>query len=137
MQTIVGSNGQIGQELAKELYRNYTHNLRLVSRHPQPVNDSDELVAADLLDLTATKNAVAGSDIVYFTAGLPMDSNLWQQQFITMLTNVMSACRLSKSKLVFFDNTYMYPKTNQLQVENSPFEPRGVKSTVLKWQKYC
>lgn len=35
MQTILGSNGQIGYELAKELYKNYTNELRLVSRKPQ------------------------------------------------------------------------------------------------------
>lgn len=35
MQTILGSNGQIGYELANELYQNYTKELRLVGRHPQ------------------------------------------------------------------------------------------------------
>ena len=35
MQTILGSNGPIGQELAKELARNYTRDIRLVSRHPR------------------------------------------------------------------------------------------------------
>lgn len=35
MQTILGSSGQIGQELAKELYKNYTHDIRLVSRNPR------------------------------------------------------------------------------------------------------
>ena len=32
MQTILGSSGQIGQELAKELYKNYTHDIRAVTR---------------------------------------------------------------------------------------------------------
>lgn len=31
MQIILGSNGQIGHELAKELYKNYTKEIRLVS----------------------------------------------------------------------------------------------------------
>jgi short-subunit dehydrogenase len=42
MQTILGASGQIARELARELKRNYTDDLRLVSRHPQKVNDSDE-----------------------------------------------------------------------------------------------
>ena len=32
MQTILGANGQIAVELARELHRNYTQNLRLVSQ---------------------------------------------------------------------------------------------------------
>lgn len=37
MQTILGSNGQIGQELAKELFKKYTKDIRLVSRKPRKV----------------------------------------------------------------------------------------------------
>lgn len=35
MQTVLGSNGQIGQEIAKEIYNNYTQHIRLVSRNPK------------------------------------------------------------------------------------------------------
>ena len=44
MQAILGANGQIAVELARELKRNYMQNLRLVSRNPRKVNNSDELV---------------------------------------------------------------------------------------------
>lgn len=46
MQTILGASGQIAQELARELKRAHTDDLRLVSRHPKKINDSDTLVAA-------------------------------------------------------------------------------------------
>ena len=49
MQTILGSNGQIGQELAKALHQTHTKDIRLVSRKPIRVNVTDELVSADLL----------------------------------------------------------------------------------------
>ena len=91
MQTILGSNGQIGHELAKELYKNYTKEIRLVSRKPQKIHDSDELVSADLLDFNETNNAISGSDIVYFTVGLPMDSEMWMKQFSKILDNVIEA----------------------------------------------
>ncbi|WP_158693571.1 NAD(P)H-binding protein, partial [Neorhizobium alkalisoli] len=65
MQTILGASGQIAQELARELKRAYTDDLRLVSRNPRKVNDSDTLVAADLLDAQQTLAAVKGSDVVY------------------------------------------------------------------------
>lgn len=130
MQTILGSNGQIGHELAKELYKNYTKEIRLVSRKPKKIHDSDELVSADLLDFNETNNAISGSDIVYFTVGLPMDSEMWMKQFSKILDNVIEACKIHRSKLVFFDNTYMYPKTSAIQFENTIFSPSGKKSLV-------
>ncbi len=130
MQTILGSNGQIGHELAKELYKNYTKEIRLVSRKPQKIHDSDELVSADLLNFNETNNAISGSDIVYFTVGLPMDSEMWMKQFSKILDNVIEACKIHRSKLVFFDNTYMYPKTSAIQFENTIFSPSGKKSLV-------
>lgn len=50
MQTILGANGQIAEELARELKRNYTADIRLVNRKPKKVNDSETLFAANLLD---------------------------------------------------------------------------------------
>ncbi len=35
MQTILGSSGQIGQELAKALHKDFTTDIRLVSRNPK------------------------------------------------------------------------------------------------------
>ncbi|WOX40942.1 NAD(P)H-binding protein, partial [Serratia marcescens] len=107
MQTILGASGQIAQELARELKRAYTDDLRLVSRNPRKVNDSDTLVAADLLDAQQTLAAVKGSEVVYFAAGLPPDSALWERQFPTMLQNALHASRTAGVPFVYFDNTYM------------------------------
>jgi nucleoside-diphosphate-sugar epimerase len=130
MQTILGASGQIARELARELKRNYTDDLRLVSRHPQKVNDSDITCAADLLDAQQTRNAVKGSDTVYFAAGLPPDSALWERQFPTMLKNALDAARMAGAKFVYFDNTYMYPQSNAPQTEETRFAPRGRKGKV-------
>jgi nucleoside-diphosphate-sugar epimerase len=130
MQTILGANGQIAEELAKELHRNYTTDIRLVSRNPKKINDTDQLFSANLLDAQATDKAVAGSDIAYLTVGLPMNSQMWTEQFPIMMKNVIEACKQHKCKLVFFDNTYMYAKNNEPQTEESPFVPLGQKSTV-------
>lgn len=130
MQTILGANGPIAEELTKELYRNYTKDIRLVSRNPKKVNDSDQLFPANLLDAKATSDAVVGSEIAYLTVGLPMDSELWEQQFPTMMRNVIAACNQHQCKLVFFDNTYMYAKTAEPQTEESRFIPVGRKSKV-------
>lgn len=130
MQTILGASGQIARELARELKRNYTDDLRLVSRHPQKVNDSDMTFAADLLDAQQTRNAVKGSDTVYFAAGLPPDSALWERQFPAMLKNALEATRMAGAKFVYFDNTYMYPQSNAPQTEETRFAPRGRKGKV-------
>lgn len=130
MQTILGANGQIAEELARELHRNYTTDIRLVSRNPKKINDTDQLFPANLLDAQATDKAVEGSDIAYLTVGLPMNSQMWTEQFPIMMKNVIEACKKHNCKLVFFDNTYMYDKTSEPQTEESPFVPVGQKSTV-------
>lgn len=130
MQTILGANGQIAVELARELHSNYTQNLRLVSRKPRKVNDTDELVSADLMNSAQTLEAVRGSEVVYFTAGLPPDTELWEGQFPAMLRNALDATRAAGAKFVYFDNTYMYPQTAQRQTEETAFAPVGRKGRV-------
>lgn len=138
MQTVLGANGQIGRELARCLKREYADNnidktagkIRLVSRKPQQVNGTDELVAADLLDAEQTSKAVEGSSVVYLTAGLPMNTQMWIDQWGVMMHNVIAACEQHKAKLVFFDNTYMYPQTSEVQTETTRFDPHGLKGQV-------
>lgn len=130
MQTILGANGQIAEELARELHRSYTTDIRLVSRNPKKINDTDQLFPANLLDAQATDKAVAGSEIAYLTVGLPMNAQMWEEQFPIMMKNVINACKKHQCRLVFFDNTYMYAKTSEPQTEESLFVPVGKKSTV-------
>jgi nucleoside-diphosphate-sugar epimerase len=130
MQTILGANGQIAEVLTRDLYRNFTDDIRLVSRNPRKVHETDQLVRADLMDAAATAAAVEGSDIAYLTVGLPIDSQLWERQFPVMMANTIAACRQHDCKLVFFDNTYMYPRTSTPQVEETEFEPVGRKAAV-------
>lgn len=130
MQTILGASGQIGHELAVSLKRDFTDDIRLVSRNPRKVNESDQLHRADLLDAEETHRAVQGSEIVYLTAGLPMDTRLWVEQWPAIMNNVIDACAAHGAKLVFFDNTYMYPQTAEPQTESTQFEPYGEKGHV-------
>ena len=130
MQTILGANGQIAEELVKELHRNYTAGIRLVSRNPKKINETDQLFPANLLDGRATDKAVEGSDIAYLTVGLPINTKIWEEQFPVIMQNVITACKKRDCKLVFFDNTYMYAKTSERQTEESPFAPVGRKSIV-------
>lgn len=130
MQTILGANGQIAEELVRELHRNYTTDIRLVSRNPKKINDKDQLFPANLMDTAATEKAVAGSEIAYLTVGLPMNSQMWTEQFPVMMKNVIEACKKHNCRLAYFDNTYMYAKTSDPQTEESLFVPVGQKSIV-------
>lgn len=107
MQTILGSGGAIGVPLAKEL-KAYTNHIRLVARNPQQVNGDDELFKADLIIAGDVDKAVAGSDVVYLTAGLKYDIKVWKKDWPVVMSNVINACLKHNVSLVFLDNVYMY-----------------------------
>lgn len=60
MQATLCANGQIAEELAKELHRNFTQDIRLISRYFRKIHDTDHLVAANLLDSQTTQDVVKG-----------------------------------------------------------------------------
>jgi nucleoside-diphosphate-sugar epimerase len=130
MQTILGANGIIATELAKELNEKFTKDIRLVSRNPKKVNDSDQLFSADLLNADQTTEAVKGSETVYLTAGLPYNSKIWQTQWPVVMQHVIAACKTHKAKLVFFDNVYMYGPVNGTMTEATTFGATSKKGKV-------
>ncbi|KIO75977.1 NAD-dependent dehydratase [Pedobacter lusitanus] len=132
MQVILGANGQIGEELARELKRNFTSDIRIVSKKAIKINDTDEVFSADLTIKEMAIEAVKGAEIAYFTLGLPISSELWGNLFPLILKNVIDACKVHGTKLVFFDNTYMYPQDNRTLTEKTPFAPIGRKARVRK-----
>lgn len=121
MQVILGSGGAIGNDLAKEL-TNYTDEIRLASRNPKKINEKDELVKCDLTKADDVDNAVKGCRVAYLTVGLPYQLKIWQEHWPVVMKNTIAACKKHKTKLVFFDNIYMYnpaklnPMTEETQV---------------------
>ena len=129
-QTILGSGGGIGLPLAKEL-KNYTDDIRLVSRNPKKVNDTDELFPADLNDFSQVDKAIEGSAVVYVTIGFTYSLRLWQQQWPDFMKAVIVACKKHNAKLVFFDNVYMYAKSAiPFMTEDSSLQPPSRKGQV-------
>jgi len=130
MQTILGSGGAIGVELAKAL-KTYTNEIRLVSRNPKKVNETDELMAANLLNTDDVRRAVEGSEIVYVTVGFPYRIKVWQVCWPKFMSDVIVACKEFNAKLVFFDNMYMYdPKYLNRMTEETPINPPSKKGKV-------
>ena len=130
MQTILGSGGAIGIELAKAL-TTYTTDIRLVSRNPKKVNETDTLYPADLLNTEEVQKAVQGSSVVYITVGFPYDLKTWQNHWPKFMESVITACKNENCKLVFFDNIYMYDKDYlDGMTEETPINPPSKKGKV-------
>lgn len=129
MQTILGSNGVIGRGLAEYLPK-YTDKIRLVSRNPQKINQSDEIFPADITNREQTQKAIENSDVVYLTVGLKYDINIWRSIWPKIMQNVIDACKKHNSKLVFFDNVYSYGKVDGWMKEDTPYKPVSEKGKV-------
>lgn len=130
MQTILGSGGAIGTELAKALV-NYTTDIRLVSRNPQKVNPDDELISADLLNPKELAAAIKGSEVVYVTIGFEYSAKTWKSTWPVFMRSVLDACLDEGCKLVFFDNIYMYdPEHLNPMDEQTPLNPSSEKGKI-------
>ncbi len=130
MQTILGSGGSIGTDLAKALTQ-YTDDIRLVSRNPIKVNDSDTLYAADLSDADQINKAIEGSEICYVTLGFDYTVKTWTENWLSFMTSVVEACLQHQTKLVFFDNVYAIGGDNVKHItEDSPISPSSKKGEI-------
>ena len=107
MHTILGAGGSVGHALAQSL-ASHTTSIRLVSRKPQKVNDTDQLFPCDLLDEQQTNRAVEGSEVVYLTVGFPYTHIQWGKMWPVCMRNTLEACKAHQAKLIFLDNVYMY-----------------------------
>lgn len=129
MQTILGANGVIANNLSKHLPR-YTNEIRLVSRNPKKINDTDQLMKADLLDAQQTADAIKGSKVVYLTAGIPYRTAIWRTQWPIVMQNVIDGCKRHNARLVFFSNVYPYGLVKGKMTEETPFNPCSKKGEI-------
>lgn len=132
IQTILGANGTIGKVLAREL-KKYTSQIRLVSRNPKKVNETDELFPADLSDAKMVEKAIEGSGVVYLVVGFDYNTKVWRDKWPNLMKATIDACIKHKAKLVFFDNIYLYD-INAIghMLEDSPINPPSKKGLVRK-----
>lgn len=130
MQTILGAGGGAGTEITRELSY-YTKDIRVVSRNPKKVNETDQLMKADLTDPAQLDKAVEGSEIVYVTIAFPYSIKVWRELWPKFMRNVIETCSKHKSKIVFVDNVYMYdPKYLSDMTEETPINPTSEKGKV-------
>lgn len=103
--TILGAAGTTGQAVIKELKsRNLPYNAVERIKKLEGV----ETIQADLLIKAEAIKAIQNSDFVYLCIGLPYQSKVWTKDWPKLMQNVISACEKANSRLIFFDNIYMY-----------------------------
>lgn len=132
MQTILGAGGNIGNALAKEL-TTFTTDIRLVSRTPKRVNETDQLMAADLTDPKQVDKAVEGSDVVYVTIAFEYKTKIWKEKWPPLMRAVIQSCKKHNAKLVLFDNMYMYDCDHlSMMTEETPVRPISEKGEIRR-----
>ena len=123
--TVLGAGGAIADHLTDELITRGL-SVRLVSRHPVS-RQGAAVMTADLTDAGQTLKAVTGSAVVYLCVGLAYDYRVWRRQWPPIIDNVIEACKRTQAKLIFFDNVYMYGRTEGPMTEDTPYDPSSRK----------
>jgi nucleoside-diphosphate-sugar epimerase len=128
---VLGGSGAIGRAVIKELLK---RGLPVKAVERSKTVEGTETIKADLLDLIRTKEVIHGAGFVYLCVGLLYRSKYWRENWPRLMKNVIQACSESKSKLIFFDNWYMYgpPPLPVPIVENSPQSIQTKKGLVRK-----
>ncbi|MEW6194165.1 MAG: NAD-dependent epimerase/dehydratase family protein [Bacteroidota bacterium] len=130
MQTILGAGGGAGTELAKQLI-NFTKEIRIVNRNPKKVNETDQLISADLSIPALLDDVVKGSDVVYVTIAFEYKTSVWKVKWPKFMINLIESCKKHKAKIVFVDNMYMYDANHLSNMtEETPVNPSCEKGKV-------
>jgi nucleoside-diphosphate-sugar epimerase len=130
MHTILGAGGAVANALTRELANN-NETIRLVSRKPiQPSGKNITWQKADLLNYAELLEASKGSTVIYLTAGLVYDKNIWQQQWPVIMQNFINLGKETGARLIFFDNVYSYGLVNGPMLETTPYNPSSAKGEV-------
>lgn len=142
--TILGAGGPVADALSRELL---SHRLpvRLVSRSPSlpsaaagpapagqtgsgdPAGPPITTFAADLTDPSQALKAIEGATVAYLCVGLPYRYSTWRELWPPIFDNTIEACKKTGTRLIFFDNVYMYGKTEGPMTEETPYDPSSRK----------
>jgi len=130
MHTILGAGGPVANALTRELANNNI-TTRLVSRKPiQPENKNISWKKADLLNYNEVLEAAKGSEVIYLTAGLVYDINVWRAQWPVIMQNFINVGKETGARLIFFDNVYSYGLVEGPMLETTPYNPSSKKGEV-------
>jgi nucleoside-diphosphate-sugar epimerase len=126
--TILGAGGSIANALTANLLKT-KQQVRLVSRR-QTSFPGAESVRGDVTSYSDTLQSIQGSDVVYLCVGLKYDSKVWAETWPKIMQNTIDACKKANTKLIFFDNVYMYGKVEGKMTEDTPYNPCSRKGEI-------
>jgi len=126
--TILGAGGSIGNALTYELLKT-KEPVRLVSRSNFSISGTESF-KADIISYEETLKSVKDSDVVYLCAGLLYDTKVWGELWPKIIQNAIDACKSVGSKLIFFDNVYMYGRVKGKMTEATPYNPCSKKGEI-------
>lgn len=127
---VLGGNGVVGRETIAALVA-HGHAVASVTRSAPAAAPSDATsIVADLLDGASAVSALQGADVAYLTVGIPYTTKIWRRDWPAIMQNTIDACVAHGTHLVYFDNVYVYGKTDAPMTESTPVRPSSKKGVV-------
>lgn len=103
--TVLGGSGAIGNAVLHEL-KSRGIEVKTVEKYKNV--EGFETIKADVLDIKQITKAIEQSSHVYLCVGLPYSSDVWTRDWPIVMKNTIEACSKNNTKVIFFDNIYMY-----------------------------
>lgn len=125
---VLGANGVVGRETVAAL-RAQGDTVSAVARSA-PASAGANTIAADLRDAASAMRALQGADVAYLTVGVPYTTKAWRREWPTIMRNTIDACLAHGTNLVYFDNVYVYGRTDAPMTESTPIRPSSKKGAV-------
>ncbi|HUY82273.1 MAG TPA: NAD-dependent epimerase/dehydratase family protein [Acidobacteriaceae bacterium] len=129
MFVVLGAGGAMGDELVKQLLAGKLP-FRLVSRHAHAHQGAAEVMHLDLTDKDQAALAVKGASVAFLLVGLEYNRKVWEVAWPRIMANVIEACKRNGTRLVFFDNVYMYGRVKGPMTEVTRYEPCSRKGEI-------
>lgn len=126
--TILGAGGSVGNALTYELLK-AGEEVRLVSRSGFSIPGAIS-IRGDAASYEETVNNIKDSDVAYLCVGLPYRADVWTEVWPKIMHNVIDACKSANTRLVFFDNVYMYGRVHGRMTEATPYNPCSKKGEI-------
>ncbi len=126
---VIFGTGPVGCWIARSL-REQNIPIRAVNRsgkRPSLMPADAEIVAADVTDLSAAKDAARGASVVY--QALNPEYHQWHEFFPSLQAGALAAAKAAGARYVSVENLYMYDSSGPM-TEDSPVEPRSKKGAL-------
>ncbi len=107
------------------------HEVQVAQRkQPSDLPSDVAFTAVDVLDAAQVNAAFKNVAQVVVALGFEYNSKLWQSVWPRAMRNLLDACTLHGTRMVFIDNLYMYGEQNQRLREDMPLTTKGTKPAV-------